>query len=283
MNEQDRYHVHIEAGASPLSLNLKEVWKYRDLVVLLTKRNFSLIYKQTVLGPLWVVLNPLLTSIVYTVVFGEMAGLSTGGVPKILFYLCSHALWRFFADCLNRNTETFISNARVFGKVYFPRLTVPLSTMLYSGIRFLVEMGLVAVLILWFLFRGEVRPAWALLPVLLPVVAVTGLLGLSMGILISSVTTRYRDLRLLVSFGMQLWMYASPVIYPVSQISGGLWRTVLELNPMTAPMEIFRLCVLGSGTVTVRSVISTVVSFFVIVPVSMMLFNRVERNFIDTV
>ena len=283
MNEQDHYHVHIEAGASPLSLNLKEVWKYRDLVVLLTKRNFSLIYKQTVLGPLWVVLNPLLTSIVYTVVFGEMAGLSTGGVPKILFYLCSHALWRFFADCLNRNTETFISNARVFGKVYFPRLTVPLSTMLYSGIRFLVEMGLVAVLILWFLFRGEVRPAWALLPVLLPVVAVTGLLGLSMGILISSVTTRYRDLRLLVSFGMQLWMYASPVIYPVSQISGGLWRTVLELNPMTAPMEIFRLCVLGSGTVTVRSVISTVVSFFVIVPVSMMLFNRVERNFIDTV
>ena len=203
--------------------------------------------------------------------------------PKILFYLCSHALWRFFADCLNRNTETFISNARVFGKVYFPRLTVPLSTMLYSGIRFLVEMGLVAVLILWFLFRGEVRPAWALLPVLLPVVAVTGLLGLSMGILISSVTTRYRDLRLLVSFGMQLWMYASPVIYPVSQISGGVWRTVLELNPMTAPMEIFRLCVLGSGTVTVRSVISTVVSFFVIVPVSMMLFNRVERNFIDTV
>ena len=283
MNEQDRYHVHIEAGASPLSLNLKEVWKYRDLIVLLTKRNFSLIYKQTVLGPLWVVLNPLLTSIVYTVVFGEMAGLSTGGVPKILFYLCSHALWRFFADCLNRNTETFISNARVFGKVYFPRLTVPLSTMLYSGIRFLVEMGLVAVLILWFLFRGEVRPAWALLPVLLPVVAVTGLLGLSMGILISSVTTRYRDLRLLVSFGMQLWMYASPVIYPVSQISGGVWRTVLELNPMTAPMEIFRLCVLGSGTVTVRSVISTVVSFFVIVPVSMMLFNRVERNFIDTV
>ena len=283
MNRAKPFHIHIEAGESPMTLNLREVWRYRDLILLFTKKNFNLIYKQTILGPLWVVLSPLLTSIVYTVVFGEMAGLSTGGVPKLLFYLCSHSLWGFFAECLNRNAETFITNAGVFGKVYFPRLTVPLATMLFAAVQFAIQFAMVAVLIVFYLIRGEVTPSFGLLPLVIPTIAVTGMMGLSVGILISSVTTKYRDLQLLVRFGVQLWMYASPVIYPIAQMNGGFWYRLLLINPMTAPMELFRLSVLGTGSVPAVSVVSTAVFAGVMIPVSILVFNRVERHFIDTV
>ena len=277
------YHVHITEKENPITLNLREIWSYRDLILLFTKRNFNLIYKQTVLGPVWVILTPLLTSFVYTVVFGEMAGLSTAGVPKMLFYLSSQALWSFFSGCLNRNAQTFILNAHVFGKVYFPRLTVPISNMLFSGIQFLVQLGMVAVILAVYWVRGDVHPHPLLLLVLIVPVLITGLLGLSLGVLVSSVTTKYRDLQHLVSFGVQLWMYISPVIYPVTQFAGGRWYYILLLNPLTAPMEFYRLALLGVGTVHPVSIISTVVFSAVLIPFSMVVFNRVEKNFIDTV
>ena len=157
MNTDKTYHVHITAKENPMTLNLREIWAYRDLIVLFTKRSFNLIYKQTIMGPAWVVLTPLMTSVVYTVVFGEMAGLSTAGVPKLLFYLSSQALWSFFSACLNRNAQTFISNAHVFGKVYFPRLTVPISNLLFSCIQFLVQLTMVSVLLVPYCLQGTIR------------------------------------------------------------------------------------------------------------------------------
>ena len=283
MNTDKTYHVHITAKENPMTLNLREIWAYRDLIVLFTKRSFNLIYKQTILGPAWVVLTPLMTSVVYTVVFGEMAGLSTAGVPKLLFYLSSQALWSFFSACLNRNAQTFISNAHVFGKVYFPRLTVPISNLLFSCIQFLVQLTMVSVLLVPYCLQGTIRLRPTMLPLLILPLLITGLLGLALGILVSSVTTKYRDLQHLVGFGVQLWMYSSPVIYPVSQFSDGLWYRILLLNPMTAPMELFRLALLGTGTVHVVSVLSTLVFSGILIPLSILLFNRVEKNFIDTV
>lgn len=283
MKNNPAYHVRVTADQNPIALNLREVWKYRDLIMLLTKRSFTLIYKQTILGPAWVVLTPFLTSIVYTVVFGNMAGLSTAGVPKLLFYLSSHSLWSFFAECVTRNSSTFITNANVFGKVYFPRLTVPISSVLFAGIQFLVQLVMVIALIVFHVFQGAVHPRPELIPLLVPVILITGLIGLSMGILISSVTTKYRDLQLLVSFGIHLFMYVSPVIFPVSQLSDGIWKTLLLLNPMTAPMELFRTVLLGTGTVRPVSILSTGIFAVIIIPLSVLIFNRVERNFIDTV
>ncbi len=283
MNTDKTYHVHITAKENPMTLNLREIWAYRDLIALFTKRNFNLIYKQTILGPAWVVLTPLMTSVVYTVVFGEMAGLSTAGVPKLLFYLSSQALWSFFSACLSRNAQTFISNAHVFGKVYFPRLAVPISNLLFSCIQFLVQLTMVSVLLVPYCLQGTIRLRPTMLPLLILPVLITGLLGLALGILVSSVTTKYRDLQHLVGYGVQLWMYLSPVIYPVSQFSDGPWYRIFLLNPLTAPMELFRLALLGTGTVHVISVLSTLVFSGILIPMSILVFNRVEKNFIDTV
>ncbi len=277
------YHVHISSEHRLLQLGLKDVWAYRDLIWLFTERSFKLIYKQTILGPLWLVISPMITSIIYTVVFGNIAGLSTGGVPKLLFYLSSHALWSFFAGCLNKNASTFITNAHVFRKVYFPRLTIPISTVLSAIIQFLIQLGLVGIVMAGYIIRGEVSPNWALLPLIIPVILFTGLMGLGLGILVSSVTTKYRDLAFLVSFGLQLWMYISPVVYPVSQLPmSGIYRFLL-INPMTAPMEIFRLALLGTGTVMPESVLSSLFFAVLAAIAGIVTFNKVERTFIDTV
>ncbi|MBQ6621281.1 MAG: ABC transporter permease [Mogibacterium sp.] len=282
MNENN-FHIHIEAGESPMSMNLREVWHYRDLIALFTRRTFKLMYKQTILGPLWIVLSPFMTSIIYTVIFGNMAGLSTDGVPKFLFYLCSHSVWAFFADCLRQNSTTFLTNAHVFSKVYFPRLAIPFSTALTACIQLLIHLVMVFALILWSVFKGELSPNWKLLPLLLPVILMAGMMGLGLGILISSVTTKYRDLTFLVGFGLNLWMYLSPVVYPVSQLSGGLLYRLLMLNPMTAPMELARLALLGVGSVTTVSVLSTLIFTAAAFTLGVLTFNKVERTFIDTV
>ena len=282
-NDQVPYHVHITAEQSPMSMNLKEVWRYRDLIILFTKRTFKLMYKQTILGPLWIVISPLLTSIIYTIIFGDIAQLSTNGVPKFLFYLCSHSLWVFFADCLNKNSSTFLTNAQMFSKVYFPRLTIPISSVLTSGIQFLIHSAMVVILILWSMFQGKVHPRWELLPLVPVLLILTAMMGLGLGVLISSVTTKYRDLSFLVGFGLSLWMYSSPVIYPLSQADGGLFYKMLLWNPMTAPMELFRLIMLGEGNVAIQSVISTVVFTAFAFIAGVVTFNKVERSFIDTV
>lgn len=288
MNEESTtmntvYHTHISSKRKWFSFNLKEVWQYRDLIVLFTKRTFTLTYKQTILGPAWIFLNPLFSSIIYAFVFGGIAGMSTDGVPQILFYLCSNAIWIFFSTSVTKNASTFTANANVFGKVYFPRLTIPVSNVLASVIQFCVQMILVAFFLTYYIIKGAVHPnwkAWLLIPLVL---IHLGVLGLGCGIIISSLTTKYRDLAILVTFGVQLWMYATPVVYPLSQLEDGGMKMILMINPVTAPVEVFRYAVLGKGTIVPEYLALSWVVTIIVVVFGIMIFNRVEKTFMDTV
>lgn len=282
-NNTTKYHTHISSSHRMLDLNLKEVWRYRDLIVLFTKRTFALTYKQTVLGPAWIFINPLISSFIYAFVFGGIAGMSTDGIPQILFYLCSNAIWIFFSSCVTKNASTFTANAGVFGKVYFPRLTIPVSNVLASIVQFGVQMLMVLAFLAFYVITGQVHPhweAWLLIPLVL---LNLGLLGLGCGIIISSLTTKYRDLAILVGFGVQLWMYATPIVYPLSQLGGGLMKTILLINPVTAPVEVFRYAVLGQGTIMPQYLALSGAITFVVVVVGVMIFNKVEKTFMDTV
>ena len=280
---KEKYHTHISSKQKLLDLNLKEVWQYRDLILLFTKRTFTVSYKQTILGPAWLFINPFITSVIHTLVFGGIAGIATDGVPKILFYMSSNAIWSFFASCVNSNAHTFTSNAHMFGKVYFPRLTKPISNILISMIRFGIQMLMLGFFLVYFLWKGEVSPNWSAWP-LIPVVLVhLGIMGMGIGIIISSMTTKYRDLSKLVSFGVQLWMYITPIVYPMSTLGPSTMKTVLQINPVTAPVEIFRYAVLGQGTImpeylAISWAFTLVAAFFGII-----IFNRVEKTFMDTV
>lgn len=279
----DQFRTHITAKNSWFNLNLREVWQYRDLILLFTKRTFTLTYKQTILGPAWIFLNPLISSVIYAFVFGGIAGIGTDGVPQILFYLCSNAIWLFFSSSVTKNAQTFTANASVFGKVYFPRLTIPVSNVLASVVQFVIQMILVLAFLLYYLAAGEVSPHWESW-VLIPVVLLNlGLLGLGFGIIISSLTTKYRDLAILVTFGVQLWMYATPIVYPLSQLGDGWMKTLLLVNPVTAPVEMFRYAILGQGTIMPEYLAMSWMVTIVIVIVGIMIFNRVEKTFMDTV
>ena len=277
------YHTHISSRHRWFDLNLKEVWRYRDLIVLFTRRTFVLTYKQTVLGPAWIFLNPLISSIIYAFVFGGIAGIQTDGVPQLLFYLCSNAIWIFFSSCVTKNAHTFTANASVFGKVYFPRLTTPISNVLASVIQFGVQMILVLLFLAYYLAKGAVSPnwwAWLLIPVAL---VHLGVMGLGFGIIISSLTTKYRDLAILVNFGVQLWMYATPIVYPLSQLGDGLMKTILLINPVTAPVELIRYAVLGRGTIVPAYLALSWAVTVLVAVFGVMLFNHVEKTFMDTV
>lgn len=280
---KELYHTHISSKHKFFDLKLKEVWKYRDLILLFTKRSFVLTYKQTVLGPAWIFINPFLTSLIYTFVFGGIAGMDTAGVPQLLFYLCSNAIWTFFASCVTTNAATFTGNATVFGKVYFPRLTTPISNVLSAIVRFGVQMILVLVFLIYYVFTGAVSPNW-LAWLLIPFVLIhLGIMGLGFGIIVSSMTTKYRDLTILVGFGVQLWMYATPIVYPLSQLGDGMLKNILMFNPVTVPIEIFRYAVLGQGEINLLSLAFSVVFTILVAFFGIMIFNRVERNFMDTV
>ena len=276
-------HTHITSKKKWFELNLKEVWQYRDLIVLFTKRNFALRYKQTILGPIWIFLNPFLTSVMYTLVFGNIAKIGTDGIPHILFYLTSTAIWAFFAESINRNARTFTANAGVFGKVYFPRLTVPLSNVLSSAIQFGIQMIMVGFFLVYYVIIGAVSPDWASW-ILIPVILIhLGIMGMGFGIIISSLTTKYRDLSILVTFGVQLWMYGTPIVYPLSQISDGLLKSIIMINPVTMPVELFRYAVLGQGTFMPQYYALSWVITVVVIILGIMIFNRVEKTFMDTV
>lgn len=281
--ENQKYHTHITSKHKLLNLNLKEVWRYRDLIVLFTKRSFTVTYKQTILGPAWIFINPIFTSIIYTFVFGGIAGMSTDGVPQILFYMSSNAIWAFFAGCVNKNANTFTANAHVFGKVYFPRLTTPISNVLSSVIQFGIQMIMVLIILGYYTITGEVSPnwwAWLLIPVIL---IHLGLLGLGVGIIISSMTTKYRDLTVLVGFGVQLWMYGTPIIYPLSEIEPGVLKNIIMINPVTAPVETFRSAVLGQGTIVAEYYALSIALTVLVAIVGLVIFNKVEKTFMDTV
>lgn len=279
----EKYHTHISSKHKMFDLKLKEVWKYRDLIWLNTKRSFTVQYKQTILGPVWLFLSPIITSFIYAFVFGGIAGMSTDGLPQILFYLSGTALWSFFSGCLTDNANTFTANAGIFGKVYFPRLTTPISNVLATVIRYGIQFILILVFVIVYTIRGEVSPNWWLFWTVPLVLVHLGVMGMGIGIIISSMTTKYRDLKVLVGFGVSLLMYATPIVYPLSQLRDGWMKTIIMINPLTMPIELYRYSLLGVGSVNwLYYAISVVFTLFVIV-MGIMIFNKVERTFMDTV
>ena len=278
-----KYHRHIDSRDRRVRLRLREVWAYRGLIRMFTRRSFVLTYKQTILGPLWILIHPLLSSVVQIVVFGVIARIGTDGIPMILFYLFGNAFWGFFATCVGSCASTFTGNAYLFGKVYFPRMTVPFSHMLSSLMHFLIQMIPATVLFVWFAAHGEVRfPGIRLL--LIPfILLLTGLFGVGIGIIASSLTTRYRDLQVLVGFGLNLWMYITPVVYPLSLAAKGGMQGLLLWNPVTAPIELYRYALFGKGFVEPGFLLYSAGCTIAALLGGVMLFNRVERTFMDTV
>lgn len=279
---QNNTITEVSSKRSLFNINLRELWKYRDLISLFVRRDFKNTYKQTVLGPLWVIIKPFLSTFVFTVIFGMIANISTDGMPQFLFYMAGNILWSFFSSCLNRASSTFLSNAHMFSKVYFPRLAMPIVGILYNAINFLIQFAMFVILIIVYMFTGaNVHPN--LLVLLLPALLImAALLGTGCGLIISSVTTKYRDLGVLVSFGVTLWMYVTPVVYPVSQVPSS-FRWLVLLNPVAPIIETFRYAFLGSGTfplmyLLISLAVTLIISFF-----GMVIFNQVEKNFIDTV
>lgn len=283
VEEKKEHHIHITSKRKFFSLNLKEVWQYRDLIWLFTKRSFVLTYKQTVLGPAWLLISPFITSVIYSIVFGDIANLGPEGIPQLLFYMCSNGIWTYFSSCVSGNATTFTANAGVFGKVYFPRLTTPISNVISAIIRFFIQMMLTGIFFVYYLFNDAITPNWGAWWVIPLVVVQLGVLGMGIGIIISSMTTKYRDLSVLVGFGIQLWMYATPIVYPLSQIEGGFMRTALMINPVTAPIEVFRYAFLGQGSISVESLCLSVAITLICLLFGIMIFNRVEKTFMDTV
>lgn len=270
-------------------VNLKEIWEYRDLLSLFVKRTITVQYKQTVLGPLWWFIQPVLTVIMYMVVFGGIAGIPTDGIPQPLFYLGGIAMWQYFSDCLGKTSGTFVANAGIFGKVYFPRLIMPLSTVVSNLVRFGIQLCLFVIVYLYYAIIGQApSPNWYLLLFPLLVVVMAGL-ALGFGIIISSMTTKYRDLQILFSFFMSLWMYATPIVYPLSQVTGKkVMRYDLEflmcLNPVTPIIETFKYGALSAGQFVGWGWLSYSVVFMVVVlALGILVFNKVQKSFMDTV
>ena len=277
-------HTHISADRPRFSFGLGELWQYRDLVHLFTKKALVAQYKQTVLGPLWVVITPLLSSLVYMMVFGSIARLGTDGAPRLLFYLSGMALWGFFAACLGNNAGIFSGNAGLFGKVYFPRLTVPASNVLTALVRFGVQLVLVLFVLALSLRSGAVTPSWAAFVVIPVLLVQLALLGTGLGLLLSSLTAKYRDLASLISVAVQLWMFATPVVYPLSELSkGSALRTALLANPVTMPLELYRAVLLGTGTVSAPWYAWSWLVTLAAALLGLAAFRRKERDFIDTV
>ncbi len=272
----------IRAQRHWFDLRLDELWQYRDLVMLFVWRDFVAVYKQTILGPLWYLVQPILTTLTFTVIFGNIARLPTDGLPQFLFYMSGTVIWSYFADCLTKTSNTFVSNTHLFGKVYFPRLAVPVSILISNLVAFAIQLGLFIVFMIYFGVAGAaIRPnAWiALAPIL--VLMMAGL-GLGFGIIVSSLTTRYRDLRFLVTFGVQLLMYATPVIYPVSTIPEQ-YRWLILANPMTPIVESFRFAFLGAGAFDSGALLYSFGFMIAVLLGGVLLFNQVERTFMDTV
>jgi lipopolysaccharide transport system permease protein len=265
------------------NLRLSELWKYLYLIKLFVRRDFVSTYKQTILGPLWFFIQPVLSSITFSFIFGNIAGLSTDGLPMMVFYMSGLICWSYFSDCLSRTSSTFTSNSAIFGKVYFPRLVVPISNVISNFIRFSIQFLLLISFIIFYNLTGsEVRPnAYVFMtPVLILLMAA---LGLGLGIIISSLTTKYRDFSFLVGFGIQLLMYASPVIFPLSQIQNANYLLLLKLNPMTPIIEGFRYAFLGSGYISAGLLIYSAAFTLIILFIGLIIFNKVERSFMDTV
>lgn len=283
MSETNEYYKCITAEHNIFSLNLAEVWKYRDLIYLFVKRNLYIRYAQTVLGPAWLFLNPLISGIIYCFIFGGIAKIKTGNVPQILFYLFSSALWLFFSTCVIRNASTFIVNEKLFGKIYFPRLTLPLSQVVTSIIELLIQMLMVIILLVYFYYNNAVQPNWMACLTLPILIIELGLMGMGVGIIISSLTNKYRDLILLLQYAVNLWMYITPIVYPISQIENQTFRYIIYANPASAPIEACRYALLGYGEICSEALLWSLIFTLLITISGTMIFNKVERTFMDNV
>jgi len=281
-NEDEGWDLIIEPPNNLLDLKLREVWRYRDLLMLFVRRDVVSFYKQTILGPVWFFIQPIFTMLVYVFVFGNLAGLSTDGLPQPLFYLAGITSWNYFAECLNKTSTVFRDNSAIFGKVYFPRIIMPLSIVLSNLMRFGIQMVLLIVVLGYYLMKGlTVSVDFHL--ILFPVfVAAMAMQGLGLGMIVSAMTTKYRDLAFLLTFGVQLLMYATTVIYPLSSLSGSLYWAV-ALNPMTFVVEGFRKSLLGVGIFDINTLAYTVVSSSLILLFGLIIFNKVEKDFVDTI
>jgi lipopolysaccharide transport system permease protein len=282
INKEDEWSEVISPRKKWFEFRFGEMWRYKFLIFLFVRRDFVAIYKQTILGPLWHIIQPLLTTITFTIVFGRIAQMSTDGQPQFIFYMAGVTIWNYFAECINKTSTTFIDNASVFGKVYFPRLAVPVAVVISGLLAFTVQFILFSVFYLYFYFNGaSLQPSIYLLaiPFLLVIMAV---LGLGLGIIISALTTRYRDLRFLVTFGVQLLMYASAVIYPLSSVTG-VARTILSFNPLVPVIESFRFAFFGTGTFDWQMLAYSAGVTMLIFIIGVSLFHRVEKTFMDTV
>jgi len=263
-------------------LNIKEVLKYRDLILLFVKRSFTAQYKQTILGPLWFILNPLMTSFVSTIIFGNIAHIDSDGVPYFLFYISGYTLWNYFATCITSTANTFTENAGIMGKVYFPRLTMPISSVMFAAINMFVVFVMTIITAFIYIIGGaNINFNWSFC--LIPIYMVqTAALGLGVGIIISSLTTKYRDLSILVSFGVNLWMYITPVVYPTSLVNGRLGRLIM-INPMSPIIQNFKYSLLGIGELEYHYWLLSIFLTVMIDLFGIMLFNKVEKTFMDTV
>jgi lipopolysaccharide transport system permease protein len=285
LEANSEWDLVIEPQNSLFELHLKDVWRYRDLLWLLVKRDFVSFYKQTILGPLWFFIQPLFTTIIFTFIFGNLAGLSTDGLPQPLFYMAGITAWNYFADCLTKTSTVFRDNANIFGKVYFPRLIMPLSIVVSNLVRFGVQMLLFFLMIGYYLLQNEMGNAFhpniymLLFPLLVFLMA---LLGLGLGLIITAMTTKYRDLAFLITFGVQLMMYATTVIYPLSA-APVKYKWLIELNPMTGIIEAFRYGFLGEGVLTIGTVGYSVIVTVVSLIIGVVIFNKTEKTFVDTI
>ncbi|MCH5270484.1 MAG: ABC transporter permease [Lachnospiraceae bacterium] len=279
---EEKWTTVLQPKKKWLDLNIRELFSYKDLIFLFVKRNYVTKYKQTILGPLWLVISPLLTTLMFVLVFGNIAGLSTDGAPQMAFYMAGNLVWAYFAYCVNQTSNTFVQNAGVFGKVYFPRMVVPISTVLTGLLDFFIQFLLLGIILVIYAISGTAIAinVWALTTPIL--VLQLALLGLGVGIIVSSLTTKYRDLTILVTFGVQLWMYASPVVYAVGQIPER-YHFIYLLNPVAPVITIFRYAFLGTGYVPLLSWGISWITTIVVVTIGFMLFSRIEKTFMDTV
>ncbi len=273
----------IKPGGHLLDFKIKQVWRYRDLLIMLVKRNFISVYKQTILGPLWFFIQPLVTTITFTIIFGHLAKLSTDGLPRILFYMSGITCWNYFADCITKTATTFRDNQRIFGKVYFPRMVVPLASVTSNLIKFGIQLLLLFGFYFYYLAftNSPITPNMTLL--LLPVlILMMAGMGLGLGMVITSLTTKYRDLIFVMQFGIQLMMYATPIIYPLSSIPEK-YRWLAMINPMSAVIEFFRYGLMGQATISWMHLGLTMLVTLLLLILGTAIFNHTEQNFIDTV
>ncbi|HEX4957012.1 MAG TPA: ABC transporter permease [Lacibacter sp.] len=280
----DSWDLEIKPQASLLDLNLKEVWRYRDLMMLFVRRDFVAQYKQTILGPLWHIIQPVFTTIMFLLVFGKIANIPTDGIEPILFYMSGITMWNYFATCLTATSNTFVANANIFGKVYFPRLVLPLSIVISNMVKFGIQFGILLLAMIWFaVFRNiplEFGVNWLLIPALLILMAG---MGLGLGIIVSSLTTKYRDLSILIGFAVQLLMYATPVAYPLSFLTTKSYAAFIEWNPLSPVIEGFRYALFQKGSIDAFSLGYSAVFMLIVLIIGSVYFSKVERTFMDTV